>query len=1457
MTKKLFTPAHRPLETPGTGRRVLRRPDLRGLGAPRPSGAPLGPEVDYDELVIHRSYRVFDDVPGDAGAEVKYFVFEYSQRNPGEIEWFTGVKVVRLLRLTRVPRYLRGGSSGEINLVFQQQRDVLAALREEQVLFLNLIAHSPDMPLAFCYGTQAVGATFEEAAARADESFEVLRFQLFGTYQQLKVAPLTMDEGEKIAKYQAEWNHIAMARGRPLPAGGTMPMADLDGNRTDIASANNQLESFLRGMSDRHFLMTLVTVPLAPAEMSMAWRNLSQKLSDVRSDQQGARAFNAGVALPLGLGMSLGESHGDTHSTGASRGVGDSYGVSQSVSDSYSTSESASVSASVTDGTNASVSYGETASVSTGQSLSVTEGASVGQSLSATEGVSETGTVGRSSSLSQGVSQSESLTLGESLSRSIGQTESISHGMSQGQSASVTDGSTESVTRTDGLSRSVSLGESASTGQSASMTRGSGVSESSSLGNTVSSGQNWSSNIGQSFNSSLSQMDSWSRSLSESLQQSFNLGNTTGDGLNTSESFNRNYGVNGGLLGFSGSNGETHGRGSGQNLSNSDTIGAGLTRGGSLTGSVAGARTFGFGEGISFGETLGGSVGTSTSATNTVGRSESLAATEGISNTIGRSVTETMGASQSLAQGLARSQSMTQGVSATESLTRGTSLSETLGASQSIAHGRTVGSSLGTTEGISAAQSLGRSAGVTEGITSGRSIGVTEGVSTGQSLSQSASSSQGVSHSTTQGVGRTASESVGQSLTQGESAGIASNRSMSDAYMVAMSRTASNTGTLGAVPSIGVSVSRQTFDESKRVLGDVLQSQMRRYLEGVESGAFLYQMFLTAPDRTTLKGAAALLKSAFWGAGSNDERIAQPFHTIVDFEDDERSRLLDHARCFTSYRKRESVVEEISPFLYSSYITPTELSALTHPPTANALGLEAQFDSMPVLAMPADRQNRDLYLGQVINGERGEVSRTRYGLNVDEVTHMLITGVTGSGKTSSLNRYLTELTQVEKTITAADPTTGTFSERPLRAGILGLDWMRNMRNLRSVVDEDRFRFYSVSKPEMGEFRWNLLAIPAEGMSAAEWLNQMADNMVASWNLGEFGRSLLAEMLSDLYSYNRLVPNVLLPAQTDPDTGAIVREAIVLPVVGRDELPDGAIQFGPDGREIANVYTCAELSRLVSIEHLAVLVMARVEEMATVEAARLSGSAMRDRLQSLWRRISYFAPGGTLSDLLGCDESLSESTTLTVRDLISPDEGLVVIVETDGLDMANRRLVLGSVLMAIYRYGLAHGEGVFDHDGQGPGTHIVLEESHELFGEGGEDDDAFSVATRNALYESLFRRSRALGIRLVAVAQNPGTLPVAVTSNTSTVLVHRCYDTNDRKRVFDLLNMNNQLGQQQREWRFLGEMPVGWCIVRTHARESYLESAPVMIRSEIAPLERISDAEMVELEAARRLRDAQG
>ena len=1334
---------NRPLYLPGTEERALVRPDARHLVVPRTSGVPFDGEVDYDDLVVHSQFRVYEP---ERPAEVRYLVYELSQRNPGHEQHDYFFKAIRVTKLTRVPRYLRQSSASGPSLVIDQQRDLLAGLREKGVVFLNLIAKAPDTQLIFAYGVSGVGATPEEAQYEADQGFAALIAQLDGLYQQLEYRPLTAAEAESLVRYQTQWDRLAMARGRPVPDGVNLSSSSaLDGNRTDVESTLNQLEAFLRGMTDRNFILSLVCVPIEAEHMASAWRNLTGELSRIRSEQQGTRSLSVGVAIPLTFGQSLGKSAGNTHATAESTGFAASDALSQSV----------------TDGTNSSQSVGQTNTQAVSQGSTVSS--SVGQSTS------------QASAVTEGITDSVSSSVGHSVSTGQSASDSVSQGLS----------SSFAQTQTDGVSQSNSQSVSQSNSQSASQSNSQSVSQS--------AGSNWSNTMGQSTSASQGQSAGFSTGLSESVSSGMSIGGSEGRTFSSGISESESGGIDGGFP-FLGSNlSETFG--SSETWNRVESSNAGSTFSGTA-GSSSGtnqSQTSSLSQGASWGESLGGTASETVAAANAVAFSQS----QGFTN------------------------------AASQGFTNSASQGFTMANAESSSVGRSLGST--SSEGLSQSTGIGQS----RSTSASTSVGESTSTSRSVSASQTSSTSQAQSLSASQGVSRSETAAVSQGTSQ--------NQALSDAYTVAMSRAASTTSSLGAVPSVGIAVSKNTFDERKRMIGDVLETQANRYMQGLEGGAFFYQLFLQCPDAETLAGASALLKSAFFGPANQTERLPQPFHTIDEFEPAEQGRLLTHAQAFTHYRRRETNTELVEPHLYSTYSTCFEVATMSHPPTAEALGLLAVHDSMPVMAMPADRADRDLTLGLVVNGERGRVSDVAFGIDADEMTHTLIAGTTGSGKTTTLMTMLSELTKVERQVAVRkDELSPELDVKNVKAGIVALDWMSNARDLQSVVEPDRFRFYSVAKPELGAFRWNPLAIPDPRMQAMEWANDFADQAVVAFSLGEFGRSLIAEFVGELYQANRLEPYPLRPEQVDDD-GNVLRPAIYLDPVDRASLPADAIVTDDDGNEFANVLTCSELSRLVSMEHLATLVASKVEEAATQEGARLMGQAMRDRIQSLWRRVQYFAPGSPFAGVLTCDETLEERTCVSVSDLIDPDKGIVAVIEADGLDQTNRKFVLGVVLLALWRYGQFQGEGALNHDGQGPGTWVVLEEAHELFGPQGEEEDSFTAATRSSLYESLFRRSRALGMKLVAVVQNAGSVPTAITSNVSSVFVHRQYDEADRKRVFNLLNWNNQLGQQQREYRYLGEMALGYCIARLDAKESWLESAPVHFRTEPAALSRVKNA----------------
>jgi hypothetical protein len=977
---------------------------------------------------------------------------------------------------------------------------------------------------------------------------------------------------------------------------------------------------------------------------------------------------------------------------------------------------------------------------------------------------------------------------------SSSQAHGVSLGESLSDSASVDHGQSAGVS--DTVSASQTLAHGVSTGQS--------------LGESLSVAQNWGSSISDSTTAGVTNTSGVSGSAAHGITQGVSLADMLSRGVGDSFGQSSGAGLSGGLLGFNGSFNDGQTNAFSRDAGWSSTIGNTLSSTGTITEGFSDAVANSLSRGVTLGESFGASETASRTATNSVG--ESLTASNGITQSAGR----TLGESQTMAIG------QTHGVNAGVNSTQANGIST--GASLSHGAGTNAAVGSGTVDSVSAGRSVSAGTNETTAVSAGRTT--TDGVSASRSLTETVSGT----------------DSTAQS--------IMANRALSDSYTAALSKSMTNTTALGIVPTAGISVSRNTFDEGKRVVGDLLEAQMNRYLEGIESGAFLYQMFLVCADDETLAGAAGLLKSSFWGPGDN-KRLPQPFQVSIIEDPVEARRLLTHAAAFTSYRKREQSMDLVEPYLWSSYLTPSEGAAMTHPPTAEALGLQASQDSMPVFAMPYDRADRDVYLGHIINGERARVTNQPYGINLDELTHTLVAGTTGSGKTTMLRRFLFEATRHTRTVTdvtTTGPNAG-VARRDIPAGALVLDWARSFRGMAQLVDEDRFRFYSVTNPSLGEFRFNPLAVPDEALSVHEWANTISDLFMIAYNLGDFARSIFYELLWDLYNVNRLEDAELRPAEVDPDTGEVLRPAILLPAIDPSYIRAECIIEDPaTGRRLASVLTCPELSRCIGIEHLTVLLASRMEANAK-GGDKLAGRSMADRYQTVWRRLMPFAARGALFGLFGHDPTPQDRVCVRVDDLIDPELGRITVVEADGLDHVNRKFVLGCVLMSTWRWAQGRGEGSCDQGGRGPGTFIILEEAHELFGsQEGEDRD--TAAARVALYETLFRRARQYGLKLVAAVQNPSHIPDAVLGNVGAVVCHQLSGDKDKDAIAGLFNWMKAIGQHYREIRYLGEMAIGDCIVRLKSRDHYLEATPVHLRIDPPAFPTVDDGTLARLAAQR-------
>ena len=119
-----------------------------------------------------------------------------------------------------------------------------------------------------------------------------------------------------------------------------------------------------------------------------------------------------------------------------------------------------------------------------------------------------------------------------------------------------------------------------------------------------------------------------------------------------------------------------------------------------------------------------------------------------------------------------------------------------------------------------------------------------------------------------------------------------------------------------------------------------------------------------------------------------------------------------------------------------------------------------------------------------------------FGLNEQEwLRHVLITGMTGAGKTNLVFAIINELQQRDKPF-------------------LIFDWKRNYRDLCQLPQFRTLRVHTVARP-ISPFLFNPL-IPPPGTSAGEWLTKLVDVLKHAYFVGEGVEYLLRDAFDWVY-----------------------------------------------------------------------------------------------------------------------------------------------------------------------------------------------------------------------------------------------------------------------------------------------------------------------------------------------------
>ncbi len=1317
-----------------------------------------GPRLEYESPLTLNDLFIEDRrVVMDAKGQVDCIQFKV---------WLTdddGVmrpywKAVKLGRIVRVPVWLR-----EDVKLMQLQDDIIAGAWESGLNYITLLANiikPKPFGLLQCYGVQVLGDSPEEVRYLANQDYHALTAMLTGSFRGIEYRPLRDGEAEWLRDKMATMKNLIMLRGIPSPrnTAALVNMSSMMGGEKDTQS-EEQMEQFARGMSTREFVFLLLSSPMDTKSLSSWLTVVSQEMTKWKSQMQGSRVISAGLSMPMAFSSNIGSASAASHGVATGETTGQTIGHSESVGLAHSLTLSNQVS------------HGQSEGVTQGFSLTNNATQSVGQgaSLGHAVGVSEQASVGQN--FSHGVNESQSLSVGQSHTQSVGS--SFGESMQQSQSHGVSDQSSLSQGHSVGTSLSSSHGLSVGQSQQTSISQGysDGMNQSNSSSQTLSHGLTDTSSQQLSSSQGIGNSQGYSDSRSTGASEGAAVNHSVSDGSAVNNMVNNSISANGRVgIGFAGvGGGAAHGDGTsasnqiGQSTGGSNTIGYNNSDSTSYSGGVSHNSSVSEGASSSVGQSTTDSTGISHSAGSSqnwsTGVSQSAGQNQSSSFTTGQSesATNTTGASYGVGQNW--SQSSGDGVSAQQ--TSSTSNGTSAGMSQSAGQSWSSGGSQSVSSGVNQQDSATNQISQTDG--RGLSLGSTKGFSDTSSTSVSQGVSQGTTASQTQGA--SSSESAGQSQTQ----------SMANQ----VSDSLGSGSNLSVGPFFSLSKSFQWVDVSVENLVAVMQHQRERLLQSLQGqGAMYSDVYILVDDEEARSAATAVAKTAFYG-----DVFPTPLEVMV-LTPEEQMHQAYHAEAFSSCNAREPIPNLMDAFRYSTVLLAREMAAYTHPLRVELGGASTVTENIPILRVNPERTG-EVYHGVQVSGERwdpelGYKTPFQWRISRDELMHTNISGRSGSGKTVGATRFIAE-TYNNMTF-GPDPETG--EERRMSAIIL--DWKRDWRILKRFVPENRFRFMSLSDPNLNPIRFNLLAVP-QGIYPQHWLNAVIEVFCLSFSMGGRAKSLLWQHITDLYT-----------------------------------------KYG--------VYDNPENSRRITMYELYQVVAAYQKSLSDIEKGKTArvGNDTKDAYQRVLDRLVYFSD--RVYRTLYCDTS---ADALSITDIVSA-KNTVTVMEANGLDGEMKQFIIGVLAAGIYQYTVAN-------DKYDPGLLLVFEEAHEVLkgsgaDAGGGDSGSSVLNTGETIYEQMWNEARGYNLFLVSISQMPSHLPSSVISNSSLVYSYALDDAKDREVMMKKIARDPRYDHREIE-RFFPRMPIGWCIAKSSRVQDYKDADPSIVATDPLIAEPVTNDEL--------------
>lgn len=757
---------------------------------------------------------------------------------------------------------------------------------------------------------------------------------------------------------------------------------------------------------------------------------------------------------------------------------------------------------------------------------------------------------------------------------------------------------------------------------------------------------------------------------------------------------------------------------------------------------------------------------------------ESAGTSIGQSDSVGSSYGESWGQSESL------SQSESQGSSFSESLSVSEGVSTSEGTNVGYSEGTSTGQSFGESGGTGRSSQVGGSANflkvatatfnvgnsVNSGWSTGSNVGTSSGTNFGSSTSTGTSESVSTGQSWGETRGTSQSQSVGSSL--GGSRGSNVGQSTSQGANVGTSRGLGSS--LGLAPNVSVGKTYQFIDVTVQYITELLTIQNQRLKDSTEGeGAFFVDLYISTNDEKSQRSVQSMATSTWVHPDSKIDVL----RAIVP-SPNEQKRLSVHMQALSPCLDMER--NRVGKFYkYSSILRSAEIAAYSHPPRISTGGLDNAMHDRPMLRVPNNRQTNEIFIGNVVNGERynidqahkydlnGYMTDYKFGISKDELHHAFISGQAGSGKSVLAWRLVSELYNntynVHKT-----------NKKKKRKRILILDPKGEWRLIGNVIPPGKFKFKSLSDPSFHPVHMNILRVP-KYIRAYDYYQMVVEMFCYAYGLYDRALAQIGSIIYDLYE----------------SAGAF-----------ESDDPSHAHEATKD-ITMEDVYDNIGKERKRAQEN---------RENHNAEA-----------LLTYQTRLDAFKKKKSKEYIMFCNRG-GES----IEELLGEDE--VTVLESNGLSKQAQGFFFTLAMASIFKY--AQGVKGFYRAPDQYETFIVLEEANAVLIGEGRDGGADQGIRR---FEELIDQSRSFGLFVWVITQKIASMPDSVIANSGMIFAGKTTRQEDVSIVVSTVGMDERYEEDGRALKkFLPKMPVGEFVVKISKSKLEIDQESTLVK--VAPLE---------------------